>query len=107
MYVVRRIWAVEPRQARKAATLVAEIAAQYEDAGQRSSTRVYFNGGTVPGEKDRVYMEWIEESIQSPYRAGNESPQQARDLGAKLRAIAPESWIEFYELFTADKAQSD
>jgi hypothetical protein len=66
---------------------------------------VYFNSGTLPGEADRVYMEWTEESIESPYRKAGQvaSPESARDLGAKLRELRIDSWIEFYELMTPEK----
>lgn len=105
MYVIRRVWAVLPREARRVATIVADISQKYEEAGQRSDVRVYFNGGTLPGEKDRVYMEWLAESIESPYRVGNEVPQEARDLSAEVRRLSTDSWIEFNELLTPDKAQ--
>ena len=51
-------------------------------------------------------MEWTEETIASPYRASGQvpSPDAARDLGAKLRDLRLESWIEFYELMTPEKA---
>jgi hypothetical protein len=107
VYVIRRVWAVLPREARRAATIVADMAQRYEESGQRSDVRVYFNGGTLPGEKDRVYMEWLAEAIESPYRAGNEIPQEARDLSVELRELTTDSWIEFNELFTPDKAQRD
>jgi hypothetical protein len=105
VYVIRRVWTVLPREARRAATIVAAIAERYEDAGQRSTARVFFNGGSLPGEKDRVYMEWIAETIESPYRGGNEIPQEVRDLSVELRALTTDSWIEFNELFTPDRAQ--
>lgn len=103
MYVIRRVWTTKPRESRRAATLVAEIGRIYEDSGQRDPVRVYFNGGTVPGEKDRVYMEWTAEVIESPYRGDNEFPDTG-DLGSRLRDITEETWIEFYELLTPDKA---
>ena len=104
MYVIRRVWSVEPRQARKAASIAAAIGKAYQDAGQREPVRVYFNSGTVPGEKDRVYMEWTADVIDSPYRGDNEFPEEATRLGAKMRELQVESWIEFYELMTPDKA---
>lgn len=104
MYVIRRVWTVEPGQARRAATIVAEIGKHYEAVGKRSPSRVYFNNGTVPGEKDRVYMEWTEETIDSPYRPGTSSPEVTRELGAKLRELQIESRIEFYEMMTPEKA---
>ena len=107
MYVIRRVWAVLPREARRVATIVADMAQRYEEAGQRSDVRVYFNGGTLPGDKNRVYMEWLAEAVESPYRAGNEIPREARELSAELRELTTDSWIEFNELFTPDKAQRD
>jgi hypothetical protein len=86
-----------------AATLAAAIGRNYEDSGQRDPVRVYFNGGTVPGEKDRVYMEWTAEVIDSPYRGDNEFPADPQSLGQRMRDITTDSWIEFYELMTPDK----
>lgn len=105
MYVVTRIWETRPMEARKAATLAALIGEVYETAGQRSHVQVSFNGGTLPGEINRVYMRWIEDKIESPYRRGNEIPEKARELGAKMRELTLRSWIEFEELLTEDKRQ--
>jgi len=74
MYLVTRIWETKPMEARRAATLVALIGEVYEKAGQRSPVQVSFNGGTLPGETNRVYMRWIADKIESPYRGGNEIP---------------------------------
>jgi hypothetical protein len=107
MYVIRRVWTVKPGEARRAATIVAEIGKHYEHyeaAGKRSPSRVYFNNGTVPGEKNLVYMEWTEESIESPYRPGTSSPEVTKELGAKLNELALETRIEFYEMMTPEKA---
>jgi len=104
MFVVRRVWETKPGQSRVAASLVAAMGEEYESAGKRSSSRVYFNGGTVPGKRNRVYMEWTEDVIDSTYRKDIvESPPKARDLYAKLREITEDTWIEFYELMTPEK----
>jgi hypothetical protein len=105
VYLIRRVWTVLPREARRAATIVADIARLYEEAGQRSDVRVSFNGGTLPGERNRVYMEWVEERLESPYRQGNEVPPETQQLSAQLRELTTDAWIEFNELFTPDKAQ--
>jgi len=105
MYVVTRIWEAKPREALRAATLAALIGEVYEKAGQRSSVQVSFNGGTLPGETNRVYMRWIADRIESPYRGGNDIPAKAREYGAKMREITVRSWIEFEELLTEDKRQ--
>lgn len=104
MFVVRRVWETKPGEARKAASLVAAMGEEYEAVDKRGPSRVYFNNGTVPGDRNRVYMEWTEEVIASTYRADIvESPQRARDLYANLREITVDSWIEFYELMTPEK----
>ena len=103
MYVIRRVWETKPREARRAATIVAEIGKIYEEKGQREPVRVYFNSGTTPGERNRVYMEWTAPVIESPYRGDNELPDSG-SLGQRLREITEGTWIEFYELLTPDKA---
>ncbi len=105
MYLVTRIWEAKPMEARRAATLAALIGEVYEKAGQRSSVQVSFNGGTLPGETNRVYMRWIADKIESPYRGANELPEKARELGLKMREITVRSWIEFEEFLTEDKHQ--
>ena len=105
MYVVRRVWEVERGEARKAASLVAAMGEEYESAGKRSASRVYFNNGTLPGDRYRVYMEWVEEVIASPYRDDVvPSPARAVELYAQVRELATDSWIEFFELMTPEKA---
>ena len=99
MYLVRRVWRVKPGTARKAAAIVAQIGKVYEEAGQRSPTRVYVSGGTVPGPANTVYMDWTEEELRSPYRPGNQSPDETSALAAQLREFQEESYIEFYEMF--------
>ncbi len=105
MYVVRRVWEVRPGEARRVASLVAAMGDEYESAGKRTGSRIYFNTSTVPGEQNRVYMEWTEEVIASPYRSDVvPSPPRAQELYAKVRELTVDSWIEFYELLTPDKA---
>lgn len=104
-YVIRRVYEVKPGTARQVATTVARQAELYEEAGQRSPSRVYFNGGTLPGEKDRVYMEWTADVIDSPYREGNVIPQSVRDAGAATRDMVLNNYIEFYELMVPAKFQ--
>ena len=104
MYVIRRVWTVQPRQSRLAASYALAAAGEYEQAGQRDDVRVYYNAGTLPGEKDRVYMEWLTDAIESPHRPDNQVPERARDLQAKMRELTNDSWIEFNELMTPEKA---
>lgn len=104
MYVVRRVWETEPGEARQVASLVAAMGEEYESVGKRSASRVYFNNGTLPGDRYRVYMEWTEDVIASPYRDDVvPSPSRAQELYAKVRDLTTNSWIEFYELMTPEK----
>ena len=98
MYLVRRVWKVKPRTYRQAAELVSKLGKLYEEAGQRSPTRVYWSGGTVPGPADTVYMDWTEETLDSPYRDGHTLPDGISEVATQLREIQEESHIEFYEM---------
>jgi len=103
MYLIRRIYTVEPGQARKAATLIDKIGKAYQDAGIRSGSTVYFNSGTTPGDKNTVVMEWTDESLRSPYRDDSVHPEGLDVVAAELREIAIDSTIEFWELMAAEK----
>ena len=104
MYVIRRVYEVKPGMARRYATIAMKQGEAYEAAGQRSPSRIYYNGGTVPGEKNRVYVEWTADVIDSPSREGNVIPQSVRDAGSPGRDMVIDNWIEFYELMTPAKA---
>jgi hypothetical protein len=104
MFVVRRVWETKPGEARSAASLVAAMGEEYESADKRSPSRVYFNTSSLPGERNRVYMEWTEDVIASTYRAESvASPPRAQELYKKLGELTLDSWIEFYELMTPEK----
>jgi len=104
MYLIRRGWRVANRRdTRTVATLVAEIGRDYEESG-RGPTRTFFNGGTLPGEHGLVFMEWTDDRIESPYRAGNVLPEDPRGLNGRIRELTTDTWIEFYEVLTPDKA---
>ena len=103
MYLVRRIFNTKPGEARRVASLVHKQAQIYHDAGQRSEFRVYFNGGTVPGENNVVVLEWTDEALMSPMRGGHEIPPEVYDVGAQVRELTDGNRIEFMELMTPDK----
>jgi len=103
MYLIRRIYSIEPGEARKAATLIDQIGKAYQGAGTRSESRVYFNSGTTPGDKHTVVMEWTDDSLRTPYRDDRTPVEGVQDIAAQLREIAIESEIEFWELMTDDK----
>ncbi len=103
MYLVRRIYTIEPGETRKAATLTDQIGQAYELAGTRSASRVYFNSGTTPGRKNTVVMEWVDETLQTPYRDDRTKVEGLADISAQLRETAIESEIAFWELMTDEK----
>ena len=100
MFLVRRVFKVKRGTARQAAQVLTEIGNMYQEAGQRSSSRVYFSGSTTPGPADTVYMEWIEEALRSPYRDDNPAPPAQNELYHRLNEFQEDSWIEFYELYS-------
>lgn len=102
MFLVRRIYTVQPGQARKAATLVDKIGKAYEEAGSRGPSRVYFNSGTTPGDKNTVVMEWTDPSLETPYRE-DRIRVDVGEFSTELSDIAIDSRIEFWELMTDDK----
>ncbi len=103
MYLVRRIFNTKRGEARRVASLVHKQAQAYHDAGHRSEFKVYFNGGTVPGDTNVVVLEWTEEALMSPMRAGNDLPQEALTIGRQALEFVESSRIEFMELLTPDK----
>ncbi len=105
MYVIRRWYETKPGEARRVATLVHRQANIYRDAGQRGEFSVAYNGATLPGEQDVVCLEWTDEVIQSPSRAGNVLPKEALAIGAEVRKLIESQRIEFLELLTPDKFQ--
>ena len=99
MYLIRRVFRCKPGTARRAAEQITKIGKAYENAGQRSPVRVYTSGGTVPGPANTVYMDWVAQVIEPPYRDGNVIPEEVRSLGQQMAEFVEESYIEFYEMF--------
>jgi len=100
MCLIRRVFKVKPGTTRRAAETIVQIGKLYEEEGQRSSVRVYMSGGTVPGPANTIYMDWIDETLRTPYREGNKIPEGIAALGAQLSEFQEESYIEFYEIFS-------
>ena len=103
MYVIRRVYKVKPGQTKKAAELIYKMGNRFTEAGQRDQVRVYWSGSTMPGRRTRSTWSGRRKRIESPYRAGNDMPSMG-DLGTQLRDIVEEQYIEFYEMFTPEKA---
>ena len=104
MYLLRRIFNCKPGEARRVASLVSKQAQAFQEAGQRSECRVYFNGLTTPSNPDTVVLEWTDEAMQvdharrQPTSAGGEGNRRPGQPSSP-RAIA----IEIMELMTPDK----
>ena len=103
MFLVRRIHHAKRGQARKLADALTRIGEMYVASGDRTPSRVYISGGSVPGPLDTVYMEWLEESLRSPYRQDLVAPPHEDALFDEMRQHedAPSS-IEFYELYSGE-----
>ena len=102
MYLIRRAYKVKPGTTKQAAEILQKIGIAYQKAGQRSETRVYWSGYTVPGPSNTVYMDWTQEIIDSPYREQNVLPDMSQ-LSSQLRELTEESFIEFYEMIQSGK----
>ncbi len=107
MYLIRRIYKTKPGQARKVASLVHKQATIYRDAGHRPEFRISFNGYTLPGENDTVFLEWVADKIESPMRDGNNIPPEAMTVGAQVRELIESQRIEFMEYLSDDKILKD
>jgi hypothetical protein len=103
MYVLRRIFKCKPGEARRVASLVRKQADAFEEAGQRSDCRVYFNGYTTPSDPDTVVLEWTDESLMSPWRGGIQRPQEAAPIRDQVNELTEHNRIEIMELMTPDK----
>ena len=102
MYMLRRVYKAKYRQGKLVASLVQKQQKTYESAG-RSKGTVYFNAGTVPGEPDRVVLEWTQDTLGSPYMSGGSIPREALQVGGQVREHIEGQEIEFWELMTPDK----
>ena len=97
MYLVRRVYKVNPGATREAAQLIAQLGKGYEKAG-RSPTRVYWSVYTVPGPANTVYMDWTEETLRSPFDSEASEPGELGTVYTQLRELQEASYIEFYDM---------
>ena len=103
MFHIKRVFKANPGQATKVATLAYQAAETYRGAGQRGEFSVYFNGGTTPGEKNIVVLQWTDEALKSVFRGENDIPDQSLKIWHELMSLTEDTWIEFNELLTPDK----
>ena len=73
----------------------------------RPEFRISFNGYTLPGENDTVFLEWVADKIESPMRDGNNIPPEAMTVGAQVRELIESQRIEFMEYLSDDKILKD
>ncbi len=99
MFLIRRSFKVKKGSVRKAEDVIMRIGKMYEESGDRTPSRVYHSGGSVPGPADTIYMDWLEEDLKSPYRADLKKPQKEDALFEELRQYQEESWVDFFEVY--------
>ena len=102
MYRLRRVYRTKPGEAANVANLVFQQAKMYKNAGHRGDFTVSYNGYTLPGEQNIVVLEWQQDSIMSPARAGNNIPKEILEAGAKYRPFLESQHIEFYEMVDSE-----
>lgn len=103
MYEIRRTYVTLPGEERRVASILQRQGEIKVQAGQRSAFHVSFNGGTCPGEKQRVYMTWTADKIESPMRADDITPPEYAELRKERNKYVIDTWIEFNELMNNDK----
>ena len=103
MYELRRTYVTLPGEEKRVASLLQRQGEILVEAGQRSPFHVSFNGGTCPGEKQRVHMTWTAEKIESPFRAGRVTLPAYTALRTERNKYTTDTWIEITELMTSDQ----
>jgi hypothetical protein len=103
MYELRRTYVTQPGKERLVASVMQKMGALLVEAGLRAPFHVSFNGGTCPGEKQRVHMTWTAETIESPMRAGNVYPAGYAELQKIRNQYTTDTWLEIHELMHPDK----
>lgn len=103
MYELRRTYITQPGKERLVASVMQKMGNLLVEAGLRDPFHVSFNGGTCPGEKNRVHMTWTAEKIESPMRAGNQYPEGYFELQKIRNQYTIDTWLEVNELMHPDK----
>ena len=99
MYLIRRSFKIQKGKTRDAAEAAKQISAKYQGEGQRTPVWIYISGPTTPGPSDTIYMDWVEEKLENPYREDNESIEGLRDLFQNLYQYVEESKIDFFQYY--------
>tara|TARA_B100000676_G_C17863071_1_gene724421 strand:- start:563 stop:898 length:336 start_codon:yes stop_codon:yes gene_type:complete len=99
MYLIRRTFKIQKGKTRDAAEAAKEISAKYQEKGQRAPVWIYISGPTTPGPADTIYMDWVEEKLENPYREENQSIDGLKDLFRNLYQYVEESKIDFFQYY--------
>ena len=99
MYLIRRTFKIQKGKTRDAAEAAKEISAKYQEKGQRPPVWIYISGPTTPGPADTIYMDWVEEKLENPYREENQSIDGLKDLFRNLYQYVEESKIDFFQYY--------
>ena len=76
-----------------------ELSEKYQSVGQRAPVWIYVSGPTTPGPADTIYMDWVEEKLENPYREDNKSPDGLRELFQNLYQYVEDSTIDFFQYY--------
>jgi len=99
MYLVRRTFKIQKGKTRDAAQAAKELSEKYQSVGQRNPVWIYVSGTTTPGPADTIYMDWIEEKLENPYRDENKLPDGIRELFQNLYQFVEDSKIDFFQYY--------
>ena len=103
MYELRRTYVTLPGKERLVASILQKAGNMLVEAGMRNPFHVSFNGGTTPGEKQRVQVKWTSEKLESPMRAGNQNPEGYGEFIKDRDQYTTDTWLEISELMNDDK----
>ena len=103
MYELRRTYVTLPGKERLVASILQKAGNMLVEAGMRNPFHVSFNGGTTPGQKQRVQVTWTSENLESPMRAGNQNPEGYGEFIKDRDQYTTDTWLEISELMNDDK----
>ena len=99
MYLIRRTFKIQKGKTRDAAQAAKELSEKYQSVGQRAPVWIYVSGPTTPGPADTIYMDWVAEKLENPYREDNKSPDGLRELFQNLYQYVEDSTIDFFQYY--------
>ena len=103
MYELRRTYVTLPGKERLVASILQKAGNMLVEAGMRNPFHVSFNGGTTPGQKQRVQVTWTSAKLASPMRAGTQNPEGYGEFIKDRDQYTTDTWLEISELMNDDK----